>query len=77
MRRFKKGDSVWFVDEYARRVYPEYGTFEARTTDGRIVIQTYFGLFLLPKEECYFTKEECQETIDKALKEGEDHADKT
>lgn len=77
MRRFKKGDFVYYVDEYARRVYPERGTFEARTTDGRIVIQSYFGLFILPKRECYFTKEECQETIDKALKEGEDNADKT
>lgn len=77
MKKFKKGDKVWFVDICQKKAYPEWGTFEAQTTDGRIVIQSYFGLFILPKRECYFTKEECQEAIDKALKEGEDNADKT
>lgn len=77
MRKFKKDDFVWFVDIYQGKAYPEWGRFEARTTDGRIVIDAYFGLFLLPKEECYFTKKECQKAIDEALKEGEEYADKT
>lgn len=65
-KQFKKDDMVWFVDIYQNKAYPDWGNFEARTTDGRIVIQSHYGLFLLPKEECYFTKEECQEAINQA-----------
>lgn len=76
-KRFRKSNIVWFIDSDANSTYPEYGKIEAITTSKELVIQSYFGLFLLPKEECYFTKEECQEAIDKALKEGEEYADKT
>lgn len=71
-KRFRKGEKVWFVDSDETGAYPEWGDFEARTTDGRIVIQAYFGLFMLPIEYCYHSKKECQEAIDKKLKEVED-----
>ena len=68
MRKFKKGDKVWFIDECKNNCYPEWGMFEANTTDKRIVISSYFGIFLLPKQECFYTKEECQAEINKEHK---------
>lgn len=63
-----EGDEVWHVDGYKDKSgklkwYPKKGKVEAVKKNGDYIVRYYFGLSILPKDEDFKSKEECNHYI--------------
>ena len=62
--KYNEGDKVWFVDcDSKNGFYAEYGKIVAFKKNGDMVVESYFGMFVEPKENIFPTKEECEKHI--------------
>lgn len=61
--KYNEGDKVWFVDADTKGEYAEYGKIIAFKKNGDMVVESYFGMFVEPKENIFPSKKECEKHI--------------